>query len=506
MSIQVGILIEQGDLQEARKLAEAVLALRRKVLPAEHPEIIGAMYNLAETLILLDRLAEAHKLSDEALQLSRRKPRARRGGGGHLGAAAWGRPPRHARRPARLGGCDETAGRAAGRPETARGRVPRQKRLLGPANPQTLASMTKLADVLYDLGQFEDARNLYEEEIEVRKRAGLAKQRRTFAAMGNLATVHIQQNKLDDAARLLEECPALQKANLPPEDRDTLTCMNNLALVWWKQKKLSEARKLHEEVLGIRRRLYGDQHADTLRSMNNLFMVLMDQAEWEAARKLMQELIAGSIQVNGPDHPATTVSAMKALGKVVSLQAAELKSKGLPEEEAKLHRDVLDFLKTLEPTCANVPQYQAQLAATHNHLAWLLANGPDEKQRDPAAAVEHGNKAVVAAEKFGRDKLLQGSCYSTLGTAHYRAGDGKAAGAAFEKALPLRNGGDGYDYFFLAMVHWQLGDKKAAADWHKKGMEWMEKNKALLEKNKTADTELRRIRAEADKLLGVNEK
>jgi len=232
----------------------------------------------------------------------------------------------------------------------------------------------------------------------------------------------------------------------------------------------------------------------------------MDQAEWEAARKLMQELIAGSIQVNGPDHPTTTVSAMKAWGRVIDLRTVELKAMNAPEEEAKLHREVLAFLKTLETTSETVPQYQAQLAATHHDLARLLANSPDEKQRDPAAAIEHATQAVAAAEKFGRDKVLEGSCYSTLGTAHYRAGDGKAAGAAFEKALPLRNGGDSFDYFFLAMAHWQAGDKKAAADLHKKGVDWMEKNKALLEKNKIPDAELRRFRAEAEKVLGVNEK
>jgi hypothetical protein len=60
--------------------------------------------------------------------------------------------------------------------------------------------------------------------------------------------------------------------------------------------------------------------------------------------------------------------------------------------------------------------------------------------------------------------------------------------------MELRNGGDAIDWFFLAMAHWQLGDKPQARTWYNKAVPWMEKNQPENE-------ELLRFRAEATTLL-----
>jgi tetratricopeptide (TPR) repeat protein len=70
--------------------------------------------------------------------------------------------------------------------------------------------------------------------------------------------------------------------------------------------------------------------------------------------------------------------------------------------------------------------YQAALkrapanAGARNALAWLLATCPDAKARDPVRAVESARKAVQLAPTAGDYRR-------TLGVAHYRAGDWKAA-------------------------------------------------------------------------------
>src|SRR5262249_13439367 len=99
--------------------------------------------------------------------------------------------------------------------------------------------------------------------------------------------------------------------------------------------------------------------------------------------------------------------------------------------------------------------------------------------------------------------------WSTLGTAHYRAGDWNAAIAAFDKAMPLRGGGDCFDFFFLAMANHRLGNKKAAGEWYRKGAAWLEaakKNKAWWAQYQHHEQDLLRFRAEAAQLLGIPEK
>ena len=84
--------------------------------------------------------------------------------------------------------------------------------------------------------------------------------------------------------------------------------------------------------------------------------------------------------------------------------------------------------------------------------------------------------------------------------AYYRAGDWKAAIEALEKVEASSTmDGDSFDWFFLAMAHWQLGEKDEARKWYDQAVQWMEKNQPQ-------DEELRRFRAEAEELLGIKAK
>jgi eukaryotic-like serine/threonine-protein kinase len=126
----------------------------------------------------------------------------------------------------------------------------------------------------------------------------------------------------------------------------------------------------------------------------------------------------------------------------------------------------------------------------YNNLAWLLATCPEPKFRDPKRAVELANNAVKLAPKVGNN-------WNTLGVATYRAGSWQKAVTALEKSLKLQ-GDNGFDGFFLAMAHWQLGEKDTARQRFDEAVQWMEKNQPR-------NDELCRFRAEAVELLGIKE-
>jgi tetratricopeptide (TPR) repeat protein len=129
-------------------------------------------------------------------------------------------------------------------------------------------------------------------------------------------------------------------------------------------------------------------------------------------------------------------------------------------------------------------------ASAHNSLAWALATCPDPKLRDAPRAVTLAKKAVEL-------KPNHGNSWNTLGVAHYRAGDWKAAVEALNKSEELRPGQAlGFNGLFLAMAHWQRGDQEQARRWYDKAVQWAEKNQPQNE-------ELRRFRSEAAELLGI---
>jgi tetratricopeptide (TPR) repeat protein len=128
----------------------------------------------------------------------------------------------------------------------------------------------------------------------------------------------------------------------------------------------------------------------------------------------------------------------------------------------------------------------------HNNLGWYLATCPDAKVRDPQRALALAKRAVELAPKEGNN-------WNTLGVVQHYAGDKRAALSALYKSMELRRGGDSFDWFFLAMAHWQQGDKETARRWYVLANRWMAKYKP-------DDNELRRFRAEASTLLGMSEK
>ena len=118
-------------------------------------------------------------------------------------------------------------------------------------------------------------------------------------------------------------------------------------------------------------------------------------------------------------------------------------------------------------------------ARAHNDLSWLLATCPDRKLRDPARAVELARRAVALQEPVGK-------VWNTLGAAHYRAGAWRPAIDALEKSMVLRQGGDAFDWFFLALAHHKLGHADEAKKWYAKAIGWLEKNGPALAKDSAA--------------------
>src|SRR5262249_19322001 len=126
------------------------------------------------------------------------------------------------------------------------------------------------------------------------------------------------------------------------------------------------------------------------------------------------------------------------------------------------------------PQAARAWGKAVELGAGHpgvfNELAWLLATSPVAAERDPSRAVALARMAVGRSPQAG-------VYWNTLGAAHYRAGDCQAAVGALNKSVQLRSGGDAFDWFFLAMAHWKLGNKDEARKWYDRAAEWMDKNR-----------------------------
>jgi tetratricopeptide (TPR) repeat protein len=138
----------------------------------------------------------------------------------------------------------------------------------------------------------------------------------------------------------------------------------------------------------------------------------------------------------------------------------------------------------------------------HADLSMIFSNCPVARLRNPRRAVELAEQAVEIEPQASNN-------WTALGIARYRQSQWQEACTAFDKSLQLRTGSQGgdfrwadaIDWFFLAMSNWQLGQQEQARQWYDRAVQGMVKGQ-----NWQTDVEqLRRFRAEAEELLGVNQ-
>src|SRR5262249_47187761 len=125
------------------------------------------------------------------------------------------------------------------------------------------------------------------------------------------------------------------------------------------------------------------------------------------------------------DRPATDPAADREFREVLAKRHGELAHLLASAPDPK-SRDAARAVEHARKAVALGPDD----AGLNNNVAWLLATCPDAPFRDPDRAVELAKRAVELAPKAATN-------WNTLGVAHYRAGDWKAAIAALEKSESL---------------------------------------------------------------------
>jgi tetratricopeptide (TPR) repeat protein len=133
---------------------------------------------------------------------------------------------------------------------------------------------------------------------------------------------------------------------------------------------------------------------------------------------------------------------------------------------------------------------EPNVAEFENNLAWMLVTCPETGLRNPSRAVELARSAVDRAKDTP-------GYWNTLGVSLYRIGDWQGAISALEKSIALQSY-TSFDGYFLAMAQAQLGQRDAARRQYDQAVRWMQRIKP-------GDEELRRFRAEAARLLQIED-
>jgi tetratricopeptide (TPR) repeat protein len=273
-----------------------------------------------------------------------------------------------------------------------------QRRVLGPQNPDTLASISLLGWILEEQGHHAEAEKMERETLEIQRRVIGPEHPQTLSSMVNLGAILEQQGHFAEAEKLDRETLEIQRRVLGPDDRRTLRSMNNLANVFGYESRYADEEKLHREVLDIRRRVLGPDDPETLSSMLNLSAALNDLGRYAEAEKLGRETLEIQRRVLGPEHHIT-LAAMAQLGATLSAEGQYAEAEKVTRETRDVQRRVLG------------PEHPDTALSTYNLAVIALHAGkPEEALTVLREAVDHGMAPayLVGIEKDPDLKSLHG--------------------------------------------------------------------------------------------------
>jgi serine/threonine protein kinase/Tfp pilus assembly protein PilF len=262
-----------------------------------------------------------------------------------------------------------------------------QRRVLGPDDPQTLKSLSRLTVVLTEEGSYPEAERLQREAFVTQTRVLGPEHPDTISSMARLATILNLLGQSAESVKMKREAFALSRRVSGAEDPETLKMANSFAAVLWQQgddQLYGEAEKVQRDAIDIEKRVLGPEHPDTLNGMTNLGVIMRRMGHYAEAEKIYRETLGIQSRVLGPEHPDTLVL-RDSLGIAIAKQKRYQEAEGLYAETLAVIRRVYG---PNHPTTAGSIYNIACLEAVQGHH--------DKALSLLSEALDHGLNANIA--------------------------------------------------------------------------------------------------------------
>ncbi len=287
--------------------------------------------------------------------------------------------------------------------------------VLGSEHPRVATALSNLASAVYQTGDLEAAADYYRRALAIKEKVLGPEALSTAFTLNDLGSVETARGHIEEASALLERALAVRERGLGPVHARVGMTLVNLAAVRRKQGRTSEALALLERALGITTQVYGEKHANVAFPLGNLGDVLRARGDVAGALVYFRRAVDIREQTLGPEHPQTLQSIL-----VVAEALAELHR--CDEARPLLARATAG----LERSLGGEHSFKAKALTAEAECD--LAGG---QAAQGAARLE---RAVVIFEKSGDEPVSRGAARWLLARALWSLGRRDEAIGAAEKA------------------------------------------------------------------------
>ncbi len=287
----------------------------------------------------------------------------------------------------------------------------------GTTSPEAARVMAELAECFYWEAKDDQAMSLLRKTLAIDRANGpdYGAPTRNY-----LALTLERKGEFDEARQLLQEAVDIDRRTIGTKSPDYAISLHNLGSALIDRGDLSGAEKMIREAADIRRVVLGANHPDLVLSLNNLGYVLLEQGEWQKAEAPLKEALGIQSRLLEPGNPR--------LAAPINNWARFLQAKGSYDQAEDYYRRALTIL---EQAHAESTWPAAQITANLGSLRF------DEGQYQ--AAEQCARRAMELRRKLGGEGT-PAFANSLLETGVDRVFQGDADGAEplLRQALAIR--------------------------------------------------------------------
>ncbi len=163
--------------------------------------------------------------------------------------------------------------------------------------------LSRMGNYLRERAQYQEAEQLLQKVLMLRKQALGSEHIEMATAMNNLAGLYVEMGRYVQAEELYQRAHSIRERVLGPTHPDVATTIHDLGMLYREQGRLALAESLFEKVLAIRTQVLGSEHPDVAMSLDKLALVYDDQGKYAASERHYQQALAIWEKTLGPDHP-----------------------------------------------------------------------------------------------------------------------------------------------------------------------------------------------------------
>jgi tetratricopeptide (TPR) repeat protein len=214
---------------------------------------------------------------------------------------------------------------------------------IGPTHPDTLRTLSDIANLFSILGDYDNARKYYLTCYVEQKKAFGVVHEDTISTLQHLSNMYLLSGKFDQAKFVGEKC---FKTIITSGDTKTIqpstafTTLHNLALLHQHSGDYDKSQKMFERALSQQLRVLGRMDEDTILTMHNLSTLYHDMQNYNMAIRTGQECFILRKEVMGLDDPDTLVTLCN-LGVMYQRQGENAKAKRIFDSCLNLQRSIL---------------------------------------------------------------------------------------------------------------------------------------------------------------------